>query len=76
MSITLSPAKSLSFSFVEEVLSEIEPSIMLSRNLTDLEQMEGREDEASGWPDAFETEAVVLIDLPLTKEHDLRPLEI
>ena len=45
---------------------------MLSRNLTDLEQMKGREDEASGWPDAFETEAVVLIDLPLTKEHHLR----
>ena len=76
MSITLSPAKSLSFSFVEEVLSESEPSIMLSRNLTDLEQMEGREDEASGWSDAFETEAVVLIDLPLTKEHHLRPHEI
>ena len=74
MSITLSPAKSLSFSFIEEVLSEIEPSIMLSRNLTDLEQMEGN--EGSGWPDAFEAEAAVLIDLPLTKEHDLRPHEI
>ena len=49
---------------------------MLSRNLTDLEQMKGREDEAFGWPDAFETEAVVLTDLPLTKEHHLRPLEI
>lgn len=49
---------------------------MLSRNLTDLEQMKGREDEAFGWPDAFETKAVVLTDLPLTKEHHLRPLEI
>ena len=49
---------------------------MLSTSLTDLEQMKGREDEAFGWPDAFETEAVVLIDLPLTKEHHLQPLEI
>ena len=74
LSMTLSTSKSLAFSFAEEVLYEIEPSIIRPRNLTGLEQMEGIEDEASGWSDAFETEDVVFIDLPLTKEHDLSAL--
>ena len=66
MSITLSPAKSLSVSSAEEFLSEIEPSIMQPRNLIGLEWMEGTEDETSGWSDAFDTEkGVVFIDLPL-----------
>ena len=74
LSITLSPAKSLSVSSAEEFLSEIEPSIMQPRNLIGLEWMEGIEDETSGWSDAFDTEkGVVFIDLPLimTIEHDL-----
>ena len=47
LSITLSPAESLSVSSVEGFLSEIEPSIMRSRNLIDLELMEGIEDNNS-----------------------------
>ena len=39
--MTLSPAKSLSVSSVEEFLSEMEPSIMRPRNLIGLESMEG-----------------------------------
>ena len=37
LSMTLSPDKSLSVSFAEEFLSEIEPSIMRPRNLIGLE---------------------------------------
>ena len=63
--MTLSPAKSLSVSSVEEFLSEIEPSIMRSRNLIGL--IEGIGDETSGWTDVFKTEkSVVFIDQPLT----------
>ena len=54
--MTLSPAKSLSFSSAEEFLSEIEPSIMRPRNFFGLEWMEGIGDGTSGWTDAFETE--------------------
>ena len=77
LSMTLSPAKSLSVSSAEEFLSEMEPSIMRPRNLIGLEWMEGMEDETSGWSDAFDTEkGVVLIDLTLTMtiDHDLSPL--
>ena len=67
LSMTLSPAKSLSVSSVEEFLSEIGPSIMQPRNLIGLEWLEGIGDDTSGWTDAFETEkCVVFIDLPLT----------
>ena len=75
--MTLNPAKSLSFSSAEEFLSEIEPSIMRSKNLIGLEWMEGIEDGTSGWTDAFETEkGVAFIDLPLTMtaERDLSAL--
>ena len=54
--MTLSPAKSLSISSAEKFLSEIELSIMRPRNLIGLEQMEGIEDETSGWSDIFGTE--------------------
>ena len=65
--MTLDPAKSLSFSSTEELLSEIEPSVMQPKNLIGLEWMEGIRDGTSGWTDAFETEkGVVFIDLPLT----------
>ena len=77
MSVTLSPAKSLSVSSVEEFLSEMEPTIMRPRNLIGLEQMEGMEEETSGWSNAFDTEkGVVFIDLSLTItiEHDLSAL--
>ena len=77
LSMTLSPAKSLSVSSAEEFLSEIEPSIMRPRNLIVLEWIEGIGDETSGWTDVFETEkGVVFIDLPLTMtiEHDLSAL--
>ena len=75
--MTLSPVKSLSFSSAEELLSEIEPSIMRPRNLIGLEWMEGIEDESSGWSDGFETEKrVAFIDLPLimTIQQDLSAL--
>ena len=49
--MTLNPAKSLSFSFAEEFLSEIEPSIMRPKNLIGLEWMEGIGDGTSGWAD-------------------------
>ena len=49
MWITLSPAESLSVSFVERFLSEIEPLIMQPRNLIGLGWMEGIGDETSGW---------------------------
>ena len=77
LSVTLSTAKSLSDSSAEEFVSEIEPSIMLPRNLIGLEWMKGIEDETSGWSDAFGTgKGVVFIDLPLimTIEHDLSAL--
>ena len=77
LSMTLSPAKSLSVSSAEEFLSEIEPSIMRPRNLIGLEWIEGIGDETSGWTDVFETEkGVVFIDLPLTMtiERDLSAL--
>ena len=51
--MTLSPAKGLSVSSAEKFLSEIEPSIMPSRNLTGLEWVEEIEDETSGWFDTF-----------------------
>ena len=53
LSLTLSPAKSLSVSSTEEFLSEIEPSIMRPRNLIGLEWIEGIRDETSGWTDVF-----------------------
>ena len=53
LSMTLSPAKSLSVSSTEEFLSEIEPSIMRPRNLIGLEWIEGIRDETSGWTDVF-----------------------
>ena len=53
LSITLSPAKSLSVSSAEEFLSEIEPSIMRPRNLIGLEWIEGIRAETSGWTDVF-----------------------
>ena len=77
LSMTLSPAKSLSVSSVEEFLSEIGPSIMQPRNLIGLEWLEGIGDDTSGWTDAFETEkGFVFIDLPLTMAigHDLSAL--
>ena len=49
LSMTLSPAKSLSVSSAEEFLSEIEPSIMWPRNLIGPEWIEGIEDETSCW---------------------------
>ena len=67
LSMTLSPAKSLSVSSIEEFLSEYEPLIMRPRNLIGLGWTEGTGDEPSGWTDVFETEkGVVFIDLPLT----------
>ena len=77
LSITLSPAKSLSVSSTEEFLSEIEPSIMPPRNLIGLKLMEKIEDETSGWSDAVDTEkGFVFIVLPLimTIECDLSAL--
>ena len=63
--MTLSPAKCLSVSSAEKFLSEIELSIMRSRNLIGLEWMEGIENKTSGRSDAFDTEKVVVfIDLP------------
>ena len=65
--MTLSTAKSLSVSSVEEFLPENEPSIIWPRNLIGLEWMKGIGDETSSWTDAFETEKdVAFIDLPLT----------
>ena len=61
--MTLSLAKSISVSSVEEFLSETELSFMSPRNLIGLEWMEGLDDETSGWCDAFETEkGVAFID--------------
>ena len=63
--MTLSPAKCLSVSSAEKFLSEIELSIMRSRNLIGLEWMEGIKNKTSGRSDAFDTEkGVVFIDLP------------
>ena len=53
LSLTLSPAKSLSVSSTEEFPSEIEPSIMRPRNLIGLEWIEGIRAETSGWTDVF-----------------------
>ena len=47
--MTLSPAKSLSVSFVEKFLPEAEPLIMQPRNVIRLGWMEGIGDETSGW---------------------------
>ena len=47
--MTLSPAKSLSVSFVEKFLPEVEPLIMQPRNVIRLGWMEGIGDETSGW---------------------------
>ena len=67
LSMTISPAKSLAVSFVEEFLSEVEPSIIKTRTLIGPEWMKEIGGETSGWTDAFETEkCVVFIDLPLT----------
>ena len=77
LSMTLSPAKSLSVSSAEEFLSEIEPSIMRPRNLIGLEWMEGIEDETSSWSNVLDKEkGVVFIDLSLimTIERDLLAL--
>ena len=76
LSRVVDPAKSLSANSTEKFLSESEPSIMQTKNLTGLEWMEGTENEGSGWSVAFETEKHVFIDLPLimTVEWDLSAL--
>ena len=67
LSMTISPAKSLAVSFVEEFLSEVEPLIIKPRTLIGPEWIKEIGGETSGWTDAFETEkCVVFIDLPLT----------